>query len=646
MVEETPTWKPGCKAIVDSTGTQCGAGDDDVCGTHENSRSLRRVDDFDVAPNEELRDDLIEECDINGTIAFALATMADSPREVWDVVTALEPVDAGWQTWDINALATHAKNIAKHPDLYVDGHPLAEDRCLALTGSEKFDGRCTSGGYGTGLLCGMDQGSKSLETIYESDEWESPGVERVDTDEGTFWFVEERDGDAIVVTPEWLVERRTPDSLPSPVRDHLEAALATDDAGDETVDPDTLPTRPPMLDAVQEDDVLEVVLENGRRYQGRIKDVSEGTWTTDPDEIDLSVYLEVEAPDSQFRQGTLVVETNRDARGEWSKIQAFDFAVGEAFDETTKALGDVQAVKQLDEDALEDDDDQEDIDEATDAEIEDSMEADAGSRFAPLDEKTVVLVGCGDAKRDHAAPARDLYTSTFFGLKRNYAETVGDYWYVLSAEHGLVPPNKVLEPYDTEITGVDGDEWEARVRGDLPNLSGATVIVLAGRDYIEAGGLETTLSLYADDVEYPLAGKGLFEQQSWLSDRLDALRTDPIPADDLPKYLHEGLQKQSAETLRRLAPLVENLAEEQAERNRREFRENAEMTADETPDEWGDEAWASELEDAFEDADLESGKGTLTTKTIDGRDYYYLQWWADGGTESQYVAPVVPSDGD
>lgn len=35
--------------------------------------------------------------------------------------------------------------------------------------------------------------------------------------------------------------------------------------------------------------------------------------------------------------------------------------------------------------------------------------------------------------------------------------------------------------------------------------------------------------------------------------------------------------------------------------------------------------------------------GTLTTKTIDEREYYYLQWREGEKVKSQYVAPVSPS---
>ncbi|MBX0298299.1 hypothetical protein [Haloarcula nitratireducens] len=63
----------------------------------------------------------------------------------------------------------------------------------------------------------------------------------------------------------------------------------------------------------------------------------------------------------------------------------------------------------------------------------------------------------------------------------------------------------------------------------------------------------------------------------------------------------------------------------------------------ETPDDWGDDEWEEQLQAAREKAALPSTKGTLTTKTIDDRDYYYLQW-RDGETvRSQYVGPVDPA---
>ncbi|WP_245180870.1 hypothetical protein [Haloarcula amylovorans] len=64
----------------------------------------------------------------------------------------------------------------------------------------------------------------------------------------------------------------------------------------------------------------------------------------------------------------------------------------------------------------------------------------------------------------------------------------------------------------------------------------------------------------------------------------------------------------------------------------------------EAPDRWDDdEDWDEALELARDKADVPSGKGTLTTKLIDGRSYYYLLWREGEQIKSQYIGPVEPA---
>lgn len=74
------------------------------------------------------------------------------------------------------------------------------------------------------------------------------------------------------------------------------------------------------------------------------------------------------------------------------------------------------------------------------------------------------------------------------------------------------------------------------------------------------------------------------------------------------------------------------------------YLEDTEDGSARAPDEWDDdEEWQEALREAFEKADIRRSKGTLTTKTIDERDYYYLQWREGDRVKSQYVAPVNPA---
>lgn len=76
-----------------------------------------------------------------------------------------------------------------------------------------------------------------------------------------------------------------------------------------------------------------------------------------------------------------------------------------------------------------------------------------------------IVVPCGAAKVDHAAPARDLYTGSAFRHALRAAEgeaaaTARDCGVdaevlILSALHGLVRLDQVLEPYNVKMGDVD-----------------------------------------------------------------------------------------------------------------------------------------------------------------------------------------------
>lgn len=76
--------------------------------------------------------------------------------------------------------------------------------------------------------------------------------------------------------------------------------------------------------------------------------------------------------------------------------------------------------------------------------------------------RQLFVVACGAAKRDHPAPARDLYTGDHFryvltGVEREADATlqalgIHPRVLILSAEHGLVDPDTVLAPYERTMT--------------------------------------------------------------------------------------------------------------------------------------------------------------------------------------------------
>jgi hypothetical protein len=96
---------------------------------------------------------------------------------------------------------------------------------------------------------------------------------------------------------------------------------------------------------------------------------------------------------------------------------------------------------------------------------------------------------------------------------------------------------------------------------------------------------------------------------------------------DPPKYILEGLEKQSSETLREIA----QIADKMADRKERQLEE--ELRAQ------GARNWPDDLDRQ----DAPSG-ATLTTKNINGNQYYYWQWREGEKIKSEYIRPVDLND--
>ncbi len=141
----------------------------------------------------------------------------------------------------------------------------------------------------------------------------------------------------------------------------------------------------------------------------------------------------------------------------------------------------------------------------------------AGVDGEPAD---VLLVGCVKSKLDRPAPARDLYTSPLFRKERAYAEANGVPWFVLSAEHGLVEPSRVIEPYELRLGSTDRGyrvAWGASVVEDLANVLGdltsKRVEVHAGAAYVKA--IRKLLTDAGATVVEPLEGLTMGERLAW-----------------------------------------------------------------------------------------------------------------------------------
>ena len=138
-------------------------------------------------------------------------------------------------------------------------------------------------------------------------------------------------------------------------------------------------------------------------------------------------------------------------------------------------------------------------------------------------QKAVYLISCVGKKRATPRKARDLYTSDWFLKARDYVERARSPWFILSAEHGLIPPDLIVAPYERTLNKMSVAErkaWAARVKAQMQTSLPAAdrIVVFAGLRYREY--LMDYLRKRARVVDVPMEGLTIGRQLHYLSDAL------------------------------------------------------------------------------------------------------------------------------
>ena len=106
----------------------------------------------------------------------------------------------------------------------------------------------------------------------------------------------------------------------------------------------------------------------------------------------------------------------------------------------------------------------------------------------------LVIIPCGKGKvwdrKPHAGAvrARDAYTGAPFKVNREYAETFGSRWIILSAKYGFVNPDFLIpEPYNVTFKKrSSGPVSVAKLKEQIADFGldrFPTVIALGGKEY-------------------------------------------------------------------------------------------------------------------------------------------------------------------
>ena len=171
----------------------------------------------------------------------------------------------------------------------------------------------------------------------------------------------------------------------------------------------------------------------------------------------------------------------------------------------------------------------------------------------------VGLVGCGAQKRDEACMVREMYTSNYFALKREWAENYCYRWLIVSAEYAVVHPEDEIKPYETdlrELSEKTREMWTDLVTKDLRfHLStvGGTphsheVVLLMGGTYREhvrealrrlPYGYEEEdehADVYSpfEEVEEARGGNG--SQMGWLKDEVERAENGHVGQTDVEAW--------------------------------------------------------------------------------------------------------------
>lgn len=135
------------------------------------------------------------------------------------------------------------------------------------------------------------------------------------------------------------------------------------------------------------------------------------------------------------------------------------------------------------------------------------------------------IIACSKTKQSEQqfCIAEQMYISPLFRKSVEYANKMGEPYYILSGRYGLLHPEHVIEVYNEtlgEKSKVEQRVWANRVLIDLLNAVSieTSVTFLTGKTYyalLYHPMLEIGYKMY-----FPLDGMGIGRRLNWLNTRL------------------------------------------------------------------------------------------------------------------------------
>ena len=136
----------------------------------------------------------------------------------------------------------------------------------------------------------------------------------------------------------------------------------------------------------------------------------------------------------------------------------------------------------------------------------------------------IIVIGCGRRKKKSNSQAKFLYVSKRFKTSKDIAENLSAYYLILSAFHGIITPDKELDPYDFDIGKLPEESkniWANAALDNIYKISGREpVTILADGDYAELLLKFNANRIEPLNVTAPLVTIAMGHRQDWLNQAL------------------------------------------------------------------------------------------------------------------------------
>lgn len=100
----------------------------------------------------------------------------------------------------------------------------------------------------------------------------------------------------------------------------------------------------------------------------------------------------------------------------------------------------------------------------------------------------IALIACCGEKKQESCKAEDIYKSPLFLLSKTWVKKRNLKWMILSAKHGLLNPDKIIDPYNLSLNNFKKDDlkkWDLMVQSQIKKtfLVPPFFVILAGHKY-------------------------------------------------------------------------------------------------------------------------------------------------------------------